>query len=703
VLATRKPFISGGLIGLRNRNEILVVAVPTFDSRGRLTGVLAGSIVLKPKPESKKAVDLGFGNLEVIDRNGRLLLNGLGQASNRPLLDSMRKQGAGAVSGIDGLDGGGDHVVVWATVAQPHWLIAIDRPAASVYGAARRGLELQVGSIGAALLILFALGLLLLRRTGRLGAVHDARLQAWTRLTRRLGAASTPPEVAEVLLSTLAETFPDGIAVVAIAGGDRLRAAGRSRSARLGRTLADTALLDAVVRVAAGGPKTRPIASEPGLAALHGGRLQAVHGVPIRGSSELLGTLALVTRAPTLDPNDWALLESFADLGAQALQRAWRFAREHDLAVRLQRSLLPGGLPELDGVDLGAHYLAGAAAVEVGGDWYDAVRRPDGLLQLCVGDVSGRGIGAATVMGAQRNAFRAYAYECESPAAIVQRMLRHLEGEGQMITVAAVSIDPYTAELCYARVGHPPPLLRDLDTGKTERLDGAGAPPLGVAEVGDIVEERLRLPDRAILAMYTDGLIERRGLNMDDAIDVFADVLADERGSEAGELVKRVGERLGEPDDDVALLVVAFDAARTRFDVELRADPSVLAGMRRRLRGWLSRRGLEDDHVSEILLAVSEACNNAIEHAYEDGHGSLRVTADVESDWLEVVVQDRGRWRDSEPGEERGRGLLLISRLMDSSEFTSDHSGTRAVLRRRVTATHPDGGGLVATPEDVLA
>jgi len=327
VLATRKPFISGGLIGLRNRNEILVVAVPTFDSRGRLTGVLAGSIVLKPKPESKKAVDLGFGNLEVIDRNGRLLLNGLGQASNRPLLDSMRKQGAGAVSGIDGLDGGGDHVVVWATVAQPHWLIAIDRPAASVYGAARRGLELQVGSIGAALLILFALGLLLLRRTGRLGAVHDARLQAWTRLTRRLGAASTPPEVAEVLLSTLAETFPDGIAVVAIAGGDRLRAAGRSRSSRLGRTLADTALLDAVVRVAAGGPKTRPIASEPGLAALHGGRLQAVHGVPIRGSSELLGTVALVTRAPTLDPNDWALLESFADLGAQALQRAWRFAR----------------------------------------------------------------------------------------------------------------------------------------------------------------------------------------------------------------------------------------------------------------------------------------------------------------------------------------------------------------------------------------
>src|SRR5215471_1430316 len=213
-----------------------------------------------------------------------------------------------------------------------------------------------------------------------------------------------------------------------------------------------------------------------------------MHGVPIRGEAELLGALAVLTPASSLDDNDRELLESFADLGAQALQRAWRFAREHDLAVRLQRSLLPGNLPEFDGLDLDAHYLAGAAAVEVGGDWYDAVRRPDGIVQLCVGDVSGRGIAAATVMGTQRSSFRAYAHECESPAAIVRRMLRHLEGDSQMITVAAVGIDPYTAELSYARAGHPPPLLLDLATGQVERLEGAGAPPLGVAEAADVVE-----------------------------------------------------------------------------------------------------------------------------------------------------------------------------------------------------------------------
>src|SRR4029077_20972247 len=318
----------------------------------------------------------------------------------------------------------------------------------------------------------------------------------------------------------------------------------------------------------------------------------------------------IVTPARPFEPADWTLLESFADLGANALQPAWRFAREHDLALQLQPTRLLGGLPGVDGLELGAHYLAGAAAVEVGGDWYDAVRRPDGLIQLCVGDVSGRGIGAATVMNTQRSTFRAYAYECESPAAIVQRMLRHIENESEMITVAVVSIDPFASELRYARAGHPAPLLLDRASGEIVRLEGAGAPPLGVAEPGDIVEEQLSLPDRAVLAMYTDGLIERRGLNMDAAIGVFAEVLAEAPEAGAGELVTNVGDRLGQPDDDGALLVVGFDAGLTHFDVELEADPSVLAGMRRRLRGWLSRREFSDDAVSEILLAVSEACNN---------------------------------------------------------------------------------------------
>ena len=98
-----------------------------------------------------------------------------------------------------------------------------------------------------------------------------------------------------------------------------------------------------------------------------------------------------------------------------------------------------------------------------------------------------------------------------------------------------------------------------------------------------------------------------------------------------------------------------------------------------------------------MLLAVSEACNNAVEHAYDGVHGLLHVTAEIQSGRLEIVVEDRGRWRDVEPTPERGRGLLLIRRLMDSAEFHSDHRGTRAVLTRRVPSMRPSSGEKVGT------
>ena len=91
-----------------------------------------------------------------------------------------------------------------------------------------------------------------------------------------------------------------------------------------------------------------------------------------------------------------------------------------------------------------------------------------------------------------------------------------------MITVACVSIDPYTRRLTYARAGHPPPLLLDRDSGELIRLDQAGAPPFGIADPGEIVESEIELPEHAVLAMYTDGLVERRGANIDEASTLSA-------------------------------------------------------------------------------------------------------------------------------------------------------------------------------------
>ena len=194
--------------------------------------------------------------------------------------------------------------------------------------------------------------------------------------------------------------------------------------------------------------------------AASGRRLRALHCMPmVGGNGEPVGGLALVRSLEgPLEESDWALLASFAEQAAQALERSRQFEHDHDLAVQLQRSLLPDALPDGVGVALAGHYRAGGAGLEVGGDWYDAVRRQDGIFHLCVGDVIGRGIGAATLMGRYRNAFRAYAYECVSPAEIVRRLVRHVDVE-EMITVACVSLDPYSGEIAYSCAGHPPPLL----------------------------------------------------------------------------------------------------------------------------------------------------------------------------------------------------------------------------------------------------
>ena len=373
--------------------------------------------------------------------------------------------------------------------------------------------------------------------------------------------------------------------------------------------------------------------------------MRAVHGLPISGSGdEPAGTIALLSTAAHLESHDWAVLGSFADQAARTLERAWRFVQEHELAVRLQRSLLPERLPSSNGIELAGHYRAGADAVEVGGDWYDAVRRPDGTVHLCVGDVSGKGIGAATVMSRQRHTFQVYAHDLASPAEIIRRMLRHADGE-EMITFAVVTLYPYAGELRYSCVGHPPPLLLDRDSGEVTRLDGASAPPVGVAVPIDVVETTLPLPDRAALLMYTDGLIERRGRNIEDAIALLGRVLQSEPVLTPDAILATIVDSIGSPDDDVALLLLTLDREQVSFDVELPADPAALRDLRTRLRAWLAHCSIDSDEAAGVVLAVSEACNNAIEHAYRgNGGGPVKVSsAPAENGLLRILVEDHGR------------------------------------------------------------
>jgi anti-sigma regulatory factor (Ser/Thr protein kinase)/GAF domain-containing protein len=687
-VTTRSPYVSAGLIGRTNKQPLIVVAVPTFASDGAVSGVLVGSILLSPPAGSTQILDLGSAGVQVIDRNGQLLLGGLLPVRNRALLASVRRQGAGVLQSTSGLDGRGDDVVAFATSQVPGWVTVIDRPRSSVFADARRALVLELGSVLAAVVLVIAILVFVARRARRDSERQKERARSWTGLSRSLAGANTPSEVTDSLLGSLKAAFPNAVAVVGIESEGRLRVETDSRLPRARRLVESSPELEAIASLGVEEPTTVPLEREPTLRKLYvatGRRLKAVHGVPIAAKDgAAAGTITLVSTESRLEPSEWALLLSFADQAAHALERALVFAHEHDLAVRLQRSLLPERLPTRDGLELAGHYRAGEEAVEVGGDWYGAVRRPDGIVHLSVGDVSGKGIGAAVVMSRQRHTFEVYGRELQSPAQIVRHMLQHADVDS-MVTLAVISLDPYTGRLAYSCVGHPPPLLLDRGTGEVTRLDRASAPPIGVAAPADVVEAGVTLPSEAVLVLYTDGLVERRGQDIDRSIDVLGQLVAAEPGVSPDVLLARVGAAIGPTDDDVALLVASLDAERLAFEVEIAADPLMLRGMRRRLEGWLVQRDVDQADIVDVILAVSEACNNAIEHAYRDnGGGPINVTVAKETEKIRAVVEDHGTWRAQTTSDERGRGLMLIRQLMDSADLETGLNGTRVTFTRQV-------------------
>ncbi len=697
-LATRVPYVSAGLIGKKSRKPVVVVAIPTFDPSGRLTGVLTGGIRLGSLGKSRQTDELGLQGLTVVDRNGQLILQkGLGHVSNAALLGKVQAAKTGVVSGTSGLQGGSDHVVAFSTATLPGWTIAVDAPESTVYAAARHSLLLDLASIGVAVLLVLAILGLVIRRSGRQIREQGQQAQSWSRLTSTLAAASTPAEVADALLESVQGVFADAVIVVSVHSetGEELRAASSLPGWR--RVAGDDERFAAVADLTQDGPRSWSLERQRSLHDLYlafGRGLRALHGVPILDpAGRPAGGIGVLTERGRLESSEWELLGAFASQAAQPLERALAFEHEHEVAFRLQQSLLPSELPTAPGLTLAGEYAAGGTGVDVGGDWYDAVLRPDGSIVLCVGDVSGRGAAAATVMGRQRSTFRAYAFDFFSPAEILRRMIRHVDDD-EMTTVVCVGLDPLEGMLVYSSAGHPPPLLLDRVSGEVVRLEEAGAPPLGVAEGVDIIERSLPLPAHAVLAMYTDGLVERRGESIEDGIGVLGRTMAARPNISAREVMSAISEAIGTPADDVALLLASLEPASS-FDIELAGQPEILPGLRRRLRAWLSRYGFEAA-ASDIVLAVSEALNNAIEHAYREVVGTVRLRVAADENLLRIEISDRGRWFDSEPNDERGRGILLMNSLMDSVQIESNGSGTTVTLeRRRLGAGSPSP---VATP-----
>ena len=286
-------------------------------------------------------------------------------------------------------------------------------------------------------------------------------------------------------------------------------------------------------------------------------------GLPLASSGASLGALRFSFNRPRqITEEERVFLEALAGQCALALERATLYEREHTTAETLQRSLLLDTLPEVPGMVLAARCLPVTSNMEIGGDWYDAFRLPDGRLAVATGDVMGKGLTAAAGMGRVRNALRALALTDPRPAAVLaglDRLFLATELAEQVTTVAYLVVNPLTGEGVAGNAGHLPPLL--LSPDGPPRLDPTEAgTPLGWASPRE--QYAFRLPPGNTAVLYSDGLVENRKRGLDAGLNELVAVAASAPAavvSDPGQLLNYFVDRMltgYEQDDDVTVLVV---------------------------------------------------------------------------------------------------------------------------------------------------
>jgi anti-sigma regulatory factor (Ser/Thr protein kinase)/putative methionine-R-sulfoxide reductase with GAF domain len=414
--------------------------------------------------------------------------------------------------------------------------------------------------------------------------------------------------------------------------------------------------------------------------------IRSLLGVPLIVEGELIGVMHVGSLVPRVfDQRDLAILELAAARVAPAIERARlvnALEREHRIAVMLQRSLLPRHLPEVPSVGIAARYLP--ARDGVGGDWYDVIELSGGRVGIVIGDVVGHGVDAATLMGQMRTALRAYAAEGHSPARtleLLDQFASSLELPA-MATAAYAVLTPDTGEVRYAGAGHLPPVLLSPD-GIARVIEVGQAPPLGAFGYKRCPEDAFTLDAEETMLLYTDGLIERPRIPLTDSIDELTVAVTGARNAEeACLLAMDAMVPFRGPRDDVAVIALQNLGIPAILNLRMRAEPTRLSQVRRMLGRWLSDQAVEREVATEVTIAVSEACANAIEHAYGPAGGNFEVQAWREDGEIIVSVRDGGRWR-SPRGQHRGRGLTIMEAAMDELDVRTDGHGTEIRMRRR--------------------
>jgi anti-anti-sigma factor len=428
-----------------------------------------------------------------------------------------------------------------------------------------------------------------------------------------------------------------------------------------------------------------------------GGPLPVQVAVPLVVGDTAFGALGMrfADPVPAFTPQEHAMILTLGGQCAQALDRARLYQAEHAIAQTLQRSLLPGQTPTFDRLALATRYLPGAADVAAGGDWYDVLALDEQQVAIVVGDVVGQGAAAAAVMGQLRTALSAYLLDGHGPAAALERLDRlAARVPGALASTAAVMIlDLGSGQLCWARAGHPPPLLIEHDH-VCYLPDGAGG-PLGVPRRPPYTEAATRIEPGACLLLYTDGLIERRGQAIDEGLDHLAATAAELCGQPPTTLLDGLLARAlpdTGPADDIAMIAALYLPAP--LHQRLPAGPEQLPGLRRAVRGWIRAAALPPALGDDLQITVGEAAANAVEHAYatagEPGEFTYRLTHRGDGT-IDVEMRDFGRWRPESPdrhhNHHRGRGLAILRELATDVVVNPSSQGTQ--VRFRLPAPGP--------------
>jgi GAF domain-containing protein/anti-sigma regulatory factor (Ser/Thr protein kinase) len=534
-------------------------------------------------------------------------------------------------------------------------------------------------------------------------ARHLARLQS---ATARLAGALTPAQIAEIIVDqgiTAAGAHAGSLSITRDGGKtlELVRAVGYPDDFGAEWAKVPTELRPAAAEALRRGTPVFFSNAETMRAALY----PAVTGayatlpypgaraiVPLRGPRGTLGVLSFAFPAARgFSDEDRAFIGTLGDQCAQALDRAAQYEREHRVAETLQRALLPQSLPELAGLTLRAAYRPGGQ-LEVGGDWYDAFVLPDGRVVVAIGDVVGRGLEAAVVMGQVRQAIRAVALAGGGPAVILEQagtVLSLAHGSDGMATAIVGIIDQDAASFTYASAGHPPPIVA-ASADRMERLAGGG-PPLGVLAQAPYREVTAPLPLGGLLVLYTDGLLEssRDAIAADETLlRAIAAETAEPSPDQAGTILARAAAVHPLVDDLAIVTVHVSPDLFERFDVTLPSEPTAPARVRPALRRLARRAGLDEDLSMALLVAAGEAMSNVVLHAYADKHGVMDVRARCETDGVTVEVEDHGQWREAR--RDHGHGLAVMRRLVDACEIQTGSAGT--IVRLTVNIPSPTAG-----------